>query len=239
MDTRTVTDSDIEKYSGLVFVHAMRMSDVAEDVEEVVQFYRVKVWRALQAYDPPRHPRRPGEDLAEAEARFVFMCLKNAEKDVLKRRRRNESYIEDMASTKRVGQDMSGRDRFEARYLSADHDEVYASVESEELVIPSTLTKIERSIVALLYVDYRLVEIQRQLGVTRAVMDRHMRAIRQKLADWKPSCTHPHFDPDGDAAQGNSGLQSEVQLASDPKKGREGTGREREGSAVDPLPAAA
>lgn len=169
---------EIGFYEGLIFKTAsMYAGFLEEDFEDVAQILRIKAWRALMAFDS-RRSSLPVE-------RYVFSCVKNQCKDLVKKRRRNELYIEDYAGTNDVG----GGDvtsRFEARYLSSDEGQHFAHVDGPPL-IPSTLTSFEREVVALLYLDYSQKEAAEMLGVRRNEMERAVRSVRDKMADWRPS----------------------------------------------------
>ena len=112
----------------------------------------MKVWRALEAFDSSRSRL--------SVERYVCSCVKNQEKDLLKRRRRGEVFFADV-----LGDAPSGAehvDRFEGQYLAVDAEVVYEEVEQELPLIPSTLTELEREVVALLYLDFTRREAQRR-----------------------------------------------------------------------------
>ncbi len=114
----------------------------------------------------------------------MFSCVKNQEKDLLKRRRRGEVFFADVLGDAPSGEEHV--DRFEGRYLAVDADVVYEEVERELPLIPSTLSELERDVVALLYVDFTRREVQRRLGLSRPELERVTRSIRTKMADWRP-----------------------------------------------------
>lgn len=164
---------ELAYYEGLVFKTAAMYSPlVEEDFEDVQQLLRVKVWKALAAYDPARS-KLPIE-------RYVFSCVRNQVKDILKRKRRNELYIDDF------GQLDNSRDYFEAKFLAETHDECYSDIEEEPPLVPSTLTSVERRVVCLLYAGYSTREIATQLEVRGAVVAVHVQSIRLKMSDWRP-----------------------------------------------------
>ena len=72
----------------------------------------------------------------------MFSCVKNQEKDLLKRRRRGEVFFADVLGDAPSGEEHV--DRFEGRYLAVDADVVYEEVERELPLIPSTLSELER-----------------------------------------------------------------------------------------------
>lgn len=171
-----VVDEQVARYEALIHVHASRVVGlVDDDFEDVVQAYRIKVWQALTSFNPAKWARHPAE---EAERRYVFMCLKNAEKDALKKRRRPESFLEDMTPIEGDTTTVMG---------SVDHDDVYGEVDEGRAQLPNTLTLLELHVVVLLYRDYSQAEARRQLGIEKREMERTMRSVRTKLADWSPT----------------------------------------------------
>lgn len=167
---------DIKFYEGLIFTTAsMYAPQVEEEFDDICQLLRMKAWRALELFDPARS-KMPVE-------RYVFMCIKNRCKDLVTKHRRGEVYIEDQRWAD------GDLDPFEARYLSADHDQTFGIVDAGLPLVPSTLTGIERQVVVLLYRDRTQAEIARTMGLRRSEMERTMRSIRAKMADWKPGVT--------------------------------------------------
>lgn len=176
----TFTPRDIEFYEGLVFKTAsMYAAYVEEDLEDIQQVLRIKVWRALEAFDPTRS--------SMTRQRYVFSCVKNQCKDLVKKKRRNELFIEDVSGVKVGTDDFTVRDAFEARYLCSDASEHFDHIESGPPLIPSTLSKLEREVVALLYLDFSQKEAATLLGVRRNEMERAVRSLRDKMADWRPT----------------------------------------------------
>jgi RNA polymerase sigma factor (sigma-70 family) len=156
--------TEIAFYEGLVRKTASLIAPYVQDeYDDIVAILRIKVWRALEAYDPAR-ARQPIQG-------YVFMCVTNQKKDLLKRKRRQEVPLD-------------------ADYdVRVDSDQVYADVEDEMPVIPSTLSPIEKRIVMLLYVGYTERQTARELGVTRGVFERSLEDVRTKMADWRPAGT--------------------------------------------------
>lgn len=155
--------TEISFYEGLIHKTAgMYSPHIQDDYEDIVSILRIKVWRALEAYDPTRS-RQPIE-------RYVFSCVRNQVKDLLKRRVRHEVYMADP----------------EPLLPSVPADVVYAEVEDEHLSIPSTLTELEREVVLRLYVGETLQEAARWLGVPRPEVTRALARVREKMADWRP-----------------------------------------------------
>lgn len=138
-----------------------------EDVEDVAQLLRIKVWKALCAYDPAKS--RTSRD------RYVFMCLRDRAKDVMKKKKRDELHIEDLRNPDR------GSDRFDERYLSSSHDDNYAFIEDDDDTHPG-LDELERSIVSMLLTgDFIQAELAAALGVSKADIEGAMKSIRSKL----------------------------------------------------------
>jgi RNA polymerase sigma factor (sigma-70 family) len=143
------------------------------------QVRRVKVWRALVAYDP--------EKSTAGQRSFVFSCVRNQAKDLVKRARRDWTYIEDVAPS--INGNGHLRDQFESRYLVEEAEQVYGAIEDDLPLIPNTLTAQEREIIALLYIDFDYGEIATALDLERKKVATAVRGIREKLADWRPNAT--------------------------------------------------
>lgn len=160
--------TDVAFYEGLCFKTASMYVGVLEDeFDDIRQVLRVKVWRALQSYDPGRS--------SLPIQRYVFSCVRNQVKDLVKRKRRNELYMEDFPEA------------VQSRHLATTHDEVYGSVEDPVPVMPNTLGDRERDVLSLLCSDFSQREAAAFMGLSRGEMERAVRGIRTKLADWKPS----------------------------------------------------
>lgn len=159
----------VEAYEGLVFTHALRVLGRVElELDDIRQVYRMKVWYASEKWDPARSKL--------SQDRFVFGCLKNAEIDLLKRKRRGEVFLEDQsARVRRI---------HEPR---ASHEDVFGEVDEGTPLIPNTLTRTELHAMVLLYRGYFQTEIGPLLGLAKTEMEATMRAIREKMEDWKPS----------------------------------------------------
>lgn len=175
----------LRSYEGLIFATARRYSPYVEaELEDIQQDLRVAVFKALLSYDGTRTN-------ALARDRYVFSCMKNRAKDLLKKRPRNESYIEDIAPgvEEQAGIFTAAtRDWFEAHVgMASTHEQVYGRVEDDDVLVPNTLTDLERRIVCLLYADYRQAEVARSLGIAKGDMERAMRSIRRKMSDWRPT----------------------------------------------------
>lgn len=173
------------RYEGLIHKTAsMYVGIVEEEFDDVVQILRVKVWRALEAFDPARS-KLPVD-------RYVFGCMRNQVMDLLKKKRHGTLFIEDVAPVGGAehmshGSSAPGmRDKFDQRYLSVDHETVFGGCEDVAPLIPSTLTERERQVVALLYLDYRQVEIAEMLDLKKGEMARMVSSVRVKMGDWRP-----------------------------------------------------
>lgn len=170
---RRPPNPSVERYEGLIFTHAMRIvGDVDDDLDDIRQFYRIKAWKALNAFDHERWPAGVDNGRWSACDRFVFHCLKKAEIDMLRRRRRQEVSLDAVDPGERSH--------------SIDAEVVYAQVEAGRPLLPSTLSGLELRAVVLLYRGYRQTEAARRLGIDARAMKRTVRSIRDKMADWKP-----------------------------------------------------
>jgi RNA polymerase sigma factor (sigma-70 family) len=177
---RTTDHYDITFYEGLVRSTAAIYAPMVEtEYEDICQRLRIKAWRALQVFDPARS-RMTVE-------RYVFMCVKNECKDIVKKVRRGDVYIEDQGARGGTVEDTKPLDVFEARYLCIEHEQVFGLVDEGLPLIPSTLSGAERHIVVLLYRDHSQAEVARALGLRRNQMEKTMRSIREKMADWQPT----------------------------------------------------
>lgn len=178
MRKNSPSPSDIAYYEGLIHKTAsMYVGLVDDDFDDIASVLRVKVWKALRAYDPAKVRTQTVE-------KYVFMCVRNQCKDLIRKKRRPEVSIEDLRRA-------DGDSPYTwMRQLASEHDQEYGGVEEEELLVPSTLSELERRIVAWLYLDRTHKEVAGLLGLTRAEMERAVRVIRQKMADWRPS-EHP------------------------------------------------
>lgn len=167
--------TDIADFEGLVFRTAQMYAPyIQEDEEDIRQVLRIKVWRALSAYDDTK--------ATQSVERFVFSCVKNQVKDLLKKKKRPEDFIEDKAPA----DEPMRREGWELRHLSADPDQVFATVEEEGLPLPSTLTSLERQVAVLLVADYNQTEVAKLLGVTRQKVRAAHAQVKVKMADWNP-----------------------------------------------------
>jgi hypothetical protein len=120
---------ELASYEGLVCRTAQLVAGyphVQEDEEDIRQLLRIKVWQALEAHDPSKRGMQN-----QTREEYVFMCVKNRVKDMLKKKVRPEDFIEDFAPTSRGEGARSRRERFEGRYLRHDEEaEVEAAMET-------------------------------------------------------------------------------------------------------------
>lgn len=183
----------LRHYEGLVYRTAQLITPLVEDdFDDVAQQLRIKVWKALEAWDPARAPKlvkKYGVD--KARDRSVFAWVKNYVKDLVKRKRRDELYIEDEDRSRGQTGGEPATDLFYERYLSASAEDTYASIDGELPLIPSTLTPAELRVVCLLYSDYRQAEVASYLSISQRDVERHVRAIKTKMSDWRPSVEVP------------------------------------------------
>jgi RNA polymerase sigma factor (sigma-70 family) len=197
MDAKAAEDPKLlAHYEGLVRKTAGRyVNRLEEDYEDVCQFLRYKVWKALLSVDPEQLRKRAQTSQytpLELRDRYVFSCIANAVKDLLKRKRHNLLFIEDYTATEfdvyesgsTTGVGRNRRDEFDERYLC--EQDTFTDVDVEVL-IPSTLTRAEREILLLMYLDYKPAEIAAQKAVPRKEISAAMKTIREKMADWSPS----------------------------------------------------
>jgi len=176
----------LRSYEGLIFTTTQRVHGrTEEDFEDVRQILRVKVWRALCAYEPSGTLPRKAE--VERRNRFVFSCMTNQVKDLLKKKRRGEIFIDDYFNGEGPAAEGNNKSRewFDGRYLAESHEQVFHGVE-DSVLIPNTLDDTERQVVCLLYYDYGQTEIARTLGLEKRAMERTMKSIRAKMSDWRP-----------------------------------------------------
>jgi RNA polymerase sigma factor (sigma-70 family) len=174
--TRHARATEIGFYEGLIRkTAAIYAPRIQEDYDDILSILRIKVWRALDSYDPGRS-HMPVE-------RYVFACLRNQIKDLLKRKRRHEVGLQDAVEELR-----------ENAAVIVSADDVYADVEREPALIPlipTTLTGVERDALVHLYVGASEGEVALLIGCTRPQLRGIIVALRIKLADWQPSRFEP------------------------------------------------
>jgi DNA-directed RNA polymerase specialized sigma24 family protein len=181
--------SVLRYYERLVFSSAARLAaqGVEMPIEDIQQVLRIKIWRALTTFDAKRI-QRADESREGARDRYVFMAVIDQSKDIYNRVRRGELFIEDLVSDQGDNGGGVRRDTFEESHgLFSSEESVYGGVEDEGAPLPSTLTQLERHLVLLLYRDYKQSEAGRMLGLPKYELEKTMRSVREKMADWKPT----------------------------------------------------
>lgn len=170
-----VSDSDIKHYEGLVRKTASMYAGIVEDdFDDICAVLRIKVWQALKAFDPAK--------ARQTRDAYVFMCVRNRVKDLVKKVRRDELFIEDIApSDPNRG---LPRDTFERRYFSVQDDELFEDLDKP--LIPSTLTAQERLVVGYLYLSYTQPQMAVVLEMPRKEVAALVGNVKLKFADWKP-----------------------------------------------------
>lgn len=176
----------IAHYEGLVRSSASRyvsiMAGKGMDFDDICQVFRIKVWKALEAYDPTR--------CRTSLEKWVFLCVRNEGKDLVKRRHPefDALHIEDVAPVRDIATSMpSPRDAFEMRYLSADEDSAFEAVLNDKPHVPNTLNHNERRVLILMYNEYRQAEIGPKLNLSPGQVKTAVKGIRAKMADWCPT----------------------------------------------------
>lgn len=178
-------------YEGLVRTTAALCAPyVEEDFDDICQFLRFKVWKALESFEP--HKLRVqvagAVKIAAARDKYVYSCVMNAKKDVIKKKRYGILFIEDLAPEVGTGTEShhsQTRHAFEQRYLSIQ--DAFAAIEQEMPTIPSTLTESEKAVVLLLYLDFTPAEIAQRRGMPRKEITVLVGSIREKMTDWNPT----------------------------------------------------
>jgi len=192
MDAKhTHKNCSIAYYEGLVRKTAASIEPfVEDDFDEICQFLREKVWKALDAFTPSRVRKTSKYSPGEQLERFVFSCILNGKKDVLKKKRRNWSYIEDMLSKQHSGKhpdsDAGVNSWFEARYLRTD--DLFTDLDPEPPIpIPVSFTQQERRVAMMLYDGFKVDEIAGQLDTTRRGIAVVVESMQAKMSEWAPT----------------------------------------------------
>lgn len=179
----------LRHYEGLVYKTAqLTWPLVEDDFDDIVQLLRIKVWRALIKWDPARAPTlvaRVGLD--EARDRSVFAWLKNYQRDLIKKKRRGEVSLDSLGHRADGGERLAHLDG--GHQLIGAEDPSYAQIEAGLPLIPSTLSPLELQVVCLLYAEYKQSEVAVELSLPKRDVERLVRSIRVKMADWKPPAT--------------------------------------------------
>lgn len=181
----------MDHYEGLVKTTAARYQRLVDDeYEDICAVFRITVWKAIVSYSSSKS--------SMTQDRYVFSCVVNRGKDMLRKRRRDEVPLagwDNHSGYKHHMEPQGGSEGmspdFERRYFSIDEEQIYGDIREGSLTLPSTLTEVERKIVGLLYLRYQQLEIAEMLGYTRPAVEKMARTIREKLADWRPSADDP------------------------------------------------
>jgi len=184
MRADTAPDSNlIAHFEGLVRkTAALTVEHCEEEFDDICQLFRIKAWKALVSFDASKVLSSGGVTVEEQRDRYVYACIKNQAKDLVKRVRRGTTYIADH---------MEKDTRFEVGFMGVAEEQVFHMIEESTPLIPSTLESRERRIVTLLYLDCDYGEIGEQLGIQRKQVATLVRGIREKMADWAP----PGWEP--------------------------------------------
>lgn len=186
-------------YEGLVMKTSARyVGKTLHDFDDLCQIFRVKIWKALLAWDP-RNPkvlermRKEGKTEEELRDLYVFMCVRNQGKDLVKRRKpeRDPLFIEDFAhqserSVNGNGRESNMRDVFDARYLALAEEEVFGHMDGDVL-LPGDLTPDERRVLVCMYLDYTQPETALRLGLPSKKVSAAVRSIKTKMKELAPS----------------------------------------------------
>jgi DNA-directed RNA polymerase specialized sigma24 family protein len=196
-------------YEGLVRTTSNRyVGKVRMDFDDICQVFRVKIWKALLAWDPaePRIRRKIAEGKFtedELRDRFVFMCVLNQGKDLTKRRKPENDplFIEDFATHKNLAHGRTdfaeGNEShwFEARYLAVDDEDIFGGqddpIASAEEVADLNLD--ERRVLVCMYLQYTQPEIALRLGMSVKKVAACVKSIRAKLKEWDPRPSEPEL----------------------------------------------
>lgn len=202
MDQAEAADSVLlAHYEGLVRKTAARYVGLTlHDYEDICQIFRIKVWKALLAWDPTDKrivaKIEKGQTESELRDRFVFMCVRNQGKDLVKRRKPETDplFIEDFTVNSLSSRDQHNdantthwTTNFDSKYLSVAEEEVFGVIEGEDIILPPDLTPDERRVLVCMYLDYSQPETALRLGLTAKKVSAAAKSIREKLSDLKPS----------------------------------------------------
>lgn len=168
---------DPTSYEGLVSKTAMRFGEMARvrgfEEDDFKQVLRIKVWQAINAYDPSRTRMQLPN--------FVFGCMTNLIKDIKGKRVRSDAYLEDLLGPGGSDEGVSrGDNSRNAMLLSVDQETAFRELETEVL-LPESLDEDERAVALLLIEDYAQHEIATTLGIRRTQVRAHIAAIRLKM----------------------------------------------------------
>jgi len=157
------------EYEGLVIStvrYWRHMITTDMDDEDIAQELRMKVWRALETFDPTRgYPER----------NHVFGAVRNRVKDLIGKKRRENfecSLIDDAA-----GDDdwVTGGHRESAIVLSK-----YEQQTKTDLI--EGISRLEQSIVILMVQGFNAPEISKEIGITVSSVRSHITKIREHVS---------------------------------------------------------
>lgn len=172
----------VEFYEGLVKSTAGKYhAKVQEEYEDMCQTLRLKVLEALASYDPSR-AKQPIKG-------YVFSCVVNKVKDYLKRRRRNDLHLEDVAPQWMGSPDRhkSGNtDKFDGQYFMEEEAEAFRDILRQTPLLPSDLTPTEETVLLGLYLECQQKEIAERFDLTPREVAKAVKALKEKMADWRP-----------------------------------------------------
>lgn len=169
----------IAAYEGLVFKTSQMFHDqVGLELDDMRQELRMSVLKARRAFNLGRSRM--------TERAFVYGCVANRVKDMKRdaARRRNGKLTV-------VHVDEQSFDWFEFTYRRVSHDEVFGAIEDGSFRLPATVTEREREILLLLTVGYTQTEIASLQGAPYEAIRAAVRALREKMADWRPAPDAP------------------------------------------------
>lgn len=173
-------------YEGLIFVTTKRIEKYVEaEPEDIAQRLRIKVWTALERYDQSRSKM--------TVERWIFQCLRNEVKDILKKRKEFNVHIEEFSAPQSTGSpNADSRSNLDAtpfarRYLSVAPETVFADVEDDEdeVILPG-LTEEEQTVARLLVENYTQPEIAVKMGIRLLQVRAYIAAIKLKLTAANP-----------------------------------------------------
>lgn len=180
-----MTDAELRKYRSLIYKTAtLIVGSVEGEFDDIVQTLAIKAWRAHDSFDPARFPGERVDELGRSPRdRYVYFCIRNAVIDLQRKRRRPEVSLEGVKESR-----FQSRDSFDVwAGLVSESDVELAHLDAEDLSLPNTLDQQERTVVGLLYAGRSQGEVRALLGIGVRPMEKVMRLIRVKLADWKPA----------------------------------------------------
>lgn len=171
-----VTETALARYEGLVRATAQRLCYL-DEFEDIAQLLRIKVLKALRAYDPER-----ARGLAQDN--YVFMCVRDMAKDVAARKRLSTSSLQELRERRRppvwdVG--LKIEDWFDGRFCR-QYEEDALRVVFDQDYLPDTLTGDEEWVARALGLGLKQAEIARGAGVDVRRVEVIVRHLRVKLA---------------------------------------------------------